>query len=443
LLNALSGVRRAIARRRTPDRDPSLTVRYLHRRVVRLTRRLVDRVAPIPTRRPPADEAPRHLGAKRLQGARPLRTRGRFVIDRRLLRVRLSSERTLPIAVAFVVILASIISLGPSAVRPVGAAQGTSAGVRLTIGGGSGSGAADPELSGRSTTGVGAYIDDGTVYKPVAVNTTVESGSALLRHYTVKAKDTLTGIASYFGVSMMTLYWANHMTAKDQLKVGEVLVIPPVDGLVVTVIVGDTLDSLAANYDVDPNAIISLNGLTDPNLVVGQVLILPGAQGAPIPTPTPIPTRAPTPAPIRQPSVSVSVSSGGIAYTGGAWAWPDVGGNNYISQYFHYGHLGIDIAAQYGTPIVAALAGTVVQAGWLSGGGGYQVFIYHGNGMYTVYLHMSAVIASKGESVGRGQLIGRVGMTGNATGPHCHFGVSFGYPWMPGSYFVNPLNYYH
>lgn len=341
-------------------------------------------------------------------------------------------------AVAFIVVLASVVSLAPGAVRSVGAAQPASQNVRLAIGGTSSAGTADPLLGGTAGTGntLGDYVDDGTFYKPVAVDTTVESGSSLLRHYTVRSGDTLTGIASRFGVSMMTLYWANHLSAKDSLKIGESLIIPPVNGLVVTVAVGDTLDALAAKYKVDAAAILDLNGLTDPSLVVGQVLIIPGAKGAPIPTATPAPTRAPTT------SSSGSYTGKAPTYSGGAWAWPVVGGGNYISQYFHYGHLGIDIAATYGTPIVAPLAGVVVFAGWKSNGGGYQVWISHGNNLYTMSCHMSGVTVSTGQSVGRGQQVGRVGMSGWATGPHDHFAVSIGYPWGGGSYFVNPLNYY-
>ena len=447
LLNATGGVLRAIARLRPTD-DMNLIVRSTHRRAVRATRRLVDRLAPMPSRQPAVlptstSSMSRHLVSHRTAASRSARRSGgagtgllhlrttvlrRMGLDPRLLKARLGSERTLPIVVAFMVVITSIVSLGPAAIRTVGAAQGTSSDVRLAIGGVGGPSDGHDSVAADQLS---AYFDDGTFWKPVAVDTTVESGSGLLRHYTVRNGDTLTGIASHFGISMMTLWWANKITSKDQLHVGQSLIIPPVNGLVVTVKVGDTLDSLAAYYKVDSAAILDLNELTDPTLVVGQILIMPGAKGAPIPTPKPVVRRSTSTTTFRAPS-----------YTGGAWAWPVVGGGNYISQYFHYGHLGVDIAAKYGTPIVAALGGTVVQAGWLSGGGGYQVFIYHGNGMYTAYLHMSAVLVSKGQSVGRGQQIGRVGMTGNATGPHCHFAVSFGFPWRPGSYFVNPLRYY-
>jgi murein DD-endopeptidase MepM/ murein hydrolase activator NlpD len=59
-----------------------------------------------------------------------------------------------------------------------------------------------------------------------------------------------------------------------------------------------------------------------------------------------------------------------------------------------------------------------------------------------MYCHNSAVLVSKGQSVSRGQQVARIGSSGNATGPHCHFAVSIGYPHESGSYFVNPLKYY-
>jgi murein DD-endopeptidase MepM/ murein hydrolase activator NlpD len=460
LLNALGGVLRATARLRPTDRDRSLTVKYLHRRAVRITRQVVDRLAPVPTRRRSSPAlAPRHLASRRFAASTTLsdpqatRVRGsrsvdwvriarlrlmrRFKLDPRLLRVRLSSERGLPIIIAFVVILASVVSLGPGAVKPVGAAEAQSQALRIAVGGTSGELTDDPELlglGGRTADRLGAYVDDGTIYKPVAVDTTVESGSSLLRHYKVRSGDTLTAIASRFGISMMTLWWANNLSTKDSLKLGQSLVIPPVDGLVVTVKVGDTLDGYAAQYKVDQASVMDLNGLTDPNLVVGQVLVLPGAQGAPLPT------AAPTPKPTPRTSTSTYTAPKVPTYSGGSWAWPVPGG--YVSQYFHYGHYGIDVAAHYGTAIVSPLAGTVIWAGWKANGGGYQVWINHGGGIYTAHHHMSSVLVHVGQYVGRGQQIGRVGTSGWATGPHDHFEVWIGYPWTGGSYRVNPLRYY-
>ena len=121
--------------------------------------------------------------------------------------------------------------------------------------------------------------------------------------------------------------------------------------------------------------------------------------------------------------------------------WPVVGGANYISQYFHYGHYGLDIAADYGSTVVAAAAGRVIFAGWKSNGGGYQVWISHGNNLFTTYNHMSAVSVGDGESVSRGEQVGRVGQSGNATGPHLHFEVWIGEVWNGGTR-MNPLRYF-
>jgi murein DD-endopeptidase MepM/ murein hydrolase activator NlpD len=118
--------------------------------------------------------------------------------------------------------------------------------------------------------------------------------------------------------------------------------------------------------------------------------------------------------------------------------WPVAGGH--ISQYYHYGHYGLDIAADYGTAVYAAASGRVTFAGWRSNGGGYQVWISHGGGIYTTYNHMSSVSVSRGQSVGRGQRVGRIGQSGWATGPHLHFEVWIGPIW-DGGHRVNPLKY--
>ncbi len=85
-------------------------------------------------------------------------------------------------------------------------------------------------------------------------------------------------------------------------------------------------------------------------------------------------------------------------------------------------HSGIDIGVDYGTPIHAADAGTVIYAGWISGYGN-AVIIDHGNGMQTLYGHNQSLAVSEGQSVSKGTVIAYAGSTGNSTGPHCHFEV--------------------
>ena len=98
-------------------------------------------------------------------------------------------------------------------------------------------------------------------------------------------------------------------------------------------------------------------------------------------------------------------------------------------------HNGIDMACSQGTPIYATRAGTVATASYQAGGAGYYVSINHLDGFSSIYMHMTHYVVSTGQSVSQGQLIGYVGSTGLSTGPHLHFGISYG-----GTY-VNPLAY--
>jgi len=97
-------------------------------------------------------------------------------------------------------------------------------------------------------------------------------------------------------------------------------------------------------------------------------------------------------------------------------------------------HDGIDIVAPYGTRIVAAADGKVVDTGW-RGNWGRVVEIDHGNGLKTFYSHCRSVAVSVGDEVKRGQYIARLGSSGRATGPHLHYGVKRRGVW------VNPENY--
>ncbi|MDR3206900.1 MAG: peptidoglycan DD-metalloendopeptidase family protein [Oscillospiraceae bacterium] len=97
-------------------------------------------------------------------------------------------------------------------------------------------------------------------------------------------------------------------------------------------------------------------------------------------------------------------------------------------------HAGIDLAGPVGTSIVAADGGIVTFAGWRSGYG-YCVIISHGSTLSTLYGHNSKLLVSEGQAVAKGELIAKMGSTGNSTGPHCHFEIRVnGTP-------VNPLKY--
>lgn len=96
------------------------------------------------------------------------------------------------------------------------------------------------------------------------------------------------------------------------------------------------------------------------------------------------------------------------------WRDDPFGGSN--SNY----HGGLDIAGSYGANILAVDGGTVIYAGWDSGGYGNMVVLDHGNGIGTVYGHMSQVLVNVWDAVDKGDVIGLVGSTGWSTGPHLH-----------------------
>lgn len=128
-----------------------------------------------------------------------------------------------------------------------------------------------------------------------------------------------------------------------------------------------------------------------------------------------------------------------VTASNGYFIWPvrgtitsNFGGRSLWGRYDF--HLGLDIACRTGTGIKAADGGTVIKAGW-NGSYGNLVAIRHDNGYVTYYAHNSSILVSVGQKVYQGQIIARAGMTGNTSGPHCHFEVRIN------GTSVNPRNY--
>ncbi len=105
--------------------------------------------------------------------------------------------------------------------------------------------------------------------------------------------------------------------------------------------------------------------------------------------------------------------------------WPVFGGGR-LTQFFHGDHVGIDIAALRGTPILAAYPGRVVFSGWRDDRSGNTIYLKHGDRFFTAYLHLWKDRVEPGDWVRRGQVIGYMGSTGFSTGSHLHFSVTVG-----------------
>ena len=228
----------------------------------------------------------------------------------------------------------------------------------------------------------------------------------------VQKGETLSTIGEKYGVSIDTIRWANDLKSIHDISVGQELKILPVTGVAHTVKKGETVYTIAKKYEANPQAIVDFpfNDFIDPSvfsLAIGTTVIVP--DGA---MPQEKPWSPPTPA--------LTIPQEMIAGGGGQLVWP-AGGS--ISQRYVWYHKGLDIANSSAPGVGAAEAGRVTLVARERLAYGWHVIIDHGGGLQTLYAHLQRIDVSEGESVSRGQIIGRMGCTGRCTGIHLHLEV--------------------
>ena len=232
--------------------------------------------------------------------------------------------------------------------------------------------------------------------------------------YTVQDGDTISSIASKFGVSTNTIRWANNLGAKGTIKQGQSLVILPVTGVKHKVAKGDTIASLAKKYRADARDIAEFNGMevTD-GLRAGETVIIPDGDGS-ILAEKQSEKKTDKKSPAKKGRIIVDTSGSGY------FIRPMRG---IKTQGFHGPYNAVDIGAPVGTPIAAAADGVVITtkspSGWNGGYGGLTI-IKHSNGSQSLYAHQSRIDVTPGQSVKQGEQIGLSGNTGRSTGPHLH-----------------------
>lgn len=283
-----------------------------------------------------------------------------------------------------------------------------------------------------TSTSNSATTDDSVIVRAyvAGARAQTELQRAAFVTYTVSAGDTTEAIARQFGLQPSTLAWSNDALedAPDRLSVGQVLTIPPVDGVFYIVEANDTLSGIAERFKASAEDIVTYptNQLSQStNIVPGMQLMVPNG----VKPVKPFSVRQAASVQLPAPAASAPAARPFVQTTGSAFLWPTQGT---ITQNFWWGHGALDIALATGTPVAASDGGVVTFAGWDNTGYGYMVMLDHGNGFSTLYAHLSQYFVDAGQTVARGQTIAAMGSSGRSTGPHTHFEVRYnGAPQNP------------
>ncbi len=225
--------------------------------------------------------------------------------------------------------------------------------------------------------------------------------------YRVKSGDTISEIASRYNITTDTIISVNNIKSSRSIPIGQYLKIPTMDGILYTVKAsGETPETIAKKYSVSADKVAMANSLTEnQSLTAGRTVFVAGA---------------------KMDRIALLEINGDLFknplhssyYISSRFGWRVSPFDSSKRTY----HGGIDMACPTGTPIYAASEGTVITAGWSNVYGNY-VIVSHHSGYKTLYGHMSSILVTKGQYVYTTTKIGKVGSTGQSTGPHLHFTV--------------------
>jgi murein DD-endopeptidase MepM/ murein hydrolase activator NlpD len=222
------------------------------------------------------------------------------------------------------------------------------------------------------------------------------------RNYTIKRGDSVSKIAADHAISLDAIIASNGIANAKRLYEGQVIRIPNMDGIPYTVKSGDSLLKISSGMGVPLAAILDANDIQSDTITPGTTLFIPGAR-------------------MRSEDLKLALGELFIYPIRGRLTSPFGWRNDPISGVRRY-HAALDLAANTGTPVKAAMDGKVATVGF-NGTYGKFIILSHGNGFQTMYAHLSVTSVTQGSSVQQGAKIGEVGSTGYSTGPHLHFAV--------------------
>lgn len=224
--------------------------------------------------------------------------------------------------------------------------------------------------------------------------------------YRVKPGDMIGIIAEKYDVTQDTIISVNNIRQSRLIKPGQYLKIPSSAGILYTVKNDtETLESIAEKYEIDADKIAGANSIkVGMGLKTGTTLFLPDAQ-------MDWATRQEINGDLFHKPIKARY------WLSSPYGWRDspFSGNRSF-------HSGADMACPQGTPVYAALDGTVTTTGYNETYGNYVIITHH-SGYKSLYAHLSAITCKKGNFVYTNTVIGKVGSTGLSTGPHLHFTV--------------------
>lgn len=224
--------------------------------------------------------------------------------------------------------------------------------------------------------------------------------------YRVQKGDMIGFIADKFNITQDTIISVNNIHQSRLIQIGQILKIPSMPGIVYAVKKnGETANSIAEKFEVSVEKLARVNHLQEnQNLVAGQTLFAPDA---------------------LLDWVTRQEINGDLFHK-------PVHSRYYLSSYYGWRsspfsgkrsyHSGVDMACPQGTPVYAALGGTVTSVGYNNVYGNYIIVTHH-SGYKTLYGHLSKQLVTRGKWVDTNSRIGLVGSTGLSTGPHLHFTV--------------------
>ena len=235
------------------------------------------------------------------------------------------------------------------------------------------------------------------------------------QNYKVKRGDSVSKIAAAFSVSMDAIIASNSITNARSLREGDVLRIPNMDGIPYTVKKGDNLSGISQSMGVPLAAILDANDIQNDIIHVGMNLFIPGAR-------------------MKREDLKLALGELFVYPLRGAKLSSPFGWRNDPFTGVRSYHAAVDLSAPQGTPVRAAMDGKIASLGYNATYGNY-IIITHSGGYQSMYAHLYAITARKGDNVIQGVQIGTVGSTGYSTGPHLHFAV------FKNGRAVNPLDF--